>query len=222
MSKKTIINGYILFECSEGTFMVDTGSPQSFSGTGSITVCGTSYPVANHLNDIDKSYVSNKVGVSLEGLLGMDILSQYPIVFDYAHDRLSIGERLNGGITLESFSFMGLVGIVVQVGGRRTKLLLDSGAVTNYISHEHPEELPAVGEVEDFSPLLNYDTFSTKLYEVPVGVAERQLIIQFGNLPKVLEDAVRQTGARGAIGKDFLEQCVVGIEKGSVSVIFPD
>lgn len=222
MSKKNFVNGYVLFECNEGTFMVDTGSPNSFSETGSITVCGTRYLVPTRLQGIDKSYVSNKVGVPVEGLLGMDILGQYPIVFDYAHDRFAVGERLVDGTPIESFDCMGLVGIVARVNGHKVNLLLDSGAVTNYIARELSEGRPVVGEVEDFSPLLDYDTFSTRLYEVPVEVTGRQLAIQFGNLPEELEYAVRQTGAQGAIGKDLLEQCAVGIEKGAISVAFPN
>lgn len=202
--------------------MVDTGSPNSFSHTGSITVCGTRYSVPAQIRGINNKYVSSKVGVPVDGLLGMDILGQYPVVFDYAHDRFSIGQSLVGGIPLESFGCMGLVGIVARANGRKVKLLMDSGAVTNYLPHEHTKGLPIVGEVEDFSPLLGYDTFSTKLYEVPVEVAGRQLAILFGHLPAELEYAVRQTGAQGAIGKDLLEQCTVGIENGSVSVIFPD
>lgn len=221
MSNKTFVNGYVLFECNEGKFLVDTGSPVSFSDKGGITVCGTRYSVSPQIQGKDQLYVSNKVGVSVNGLLGMDILSRYPIVFDYANDRLSIGERLVAGTPIESYSFMRMVGIVARVGGRSVNLLLDTGAVTNYISSEYTNGCPIVGEVEDFSPLLDYDTFKTKLYEMPMEVADRQLTIQFGNLPRPLEVAVQRTGAQGAIGKEFLEQCVVGIENNQVVVIFP-
>lgn len=224
MEKTTFVNGYVLYDCEEGTFLVDTGSPFSFSEKGSISVCGTRHTVTPNLLKIDKTYISNKVGKPVDGLLGMDILNQYPMVFDYANDRFAIGERLVGGTAIESSLLMGLVVIKVQIGDQSVKLFLDSGAVISYISEEYTSGCPSVGVAEDFSPLLesDADTFKTNLYEVPVGLALQQKKIQFGNLPQRLEMMIEMMGAKGAIGRDLLEQCVVGIESGKVSIKFSE
>ena len=69
--------------------LVDTGSPLSFHENGIIHIGDEVIPVATSLMEVDSTYVSDKVGQPVSGLLGMDIIGRMGMKIDLPAGKLS-------------------------------------------------------------------------------------------------------------------------------------
>ena len=66
-------NKHFLVKDSAGFILLDTGSPSSFHKKGVISVFGRSYNVPTGIMHVNASFLTDKVGCDISGLLGMDI-----------------------------------------------------------------------------------------------------------------------------------------------------
>ena len=82
---------HILIDSADGILLVDTGSPMSFHENGMIRLGDEEFQVPTSLMGVDASYIADKVGERVSGLLGMDIISRL-IQLRYRH--ISIGRLI--------------------------------------------------------------------------------------------------------------------------------
>lgn len=81
------------------------------------------------------------------------------------------------------------------------QLVVDTGAKISYISRTISEGLESIGEREDFHPHLGI--FTTPIYMMPIEINEKQLSIEFGNLPQLYAMALSMAKIDGVIGYDL-------------------
>ena len=93
---------HVLIESVDGIILVDTGSPMSFHENGLIYLGGEEFPVPDSLMGVDSSYIAEKVGVNVSGLLGMDIISRLGMKIDIPGGKLSFNPPTKGMTRLPS------------------------------------------------------------------------------------------------------------------------
>lgn len=210
--------GHILIDCGGDVLLVDTGSPVSFHENGSIRIGDEVFPVAASLMGVDSSYVSDKVGRPVSGLLGMDIIGRLGIKIDVPGGKLSISPSTEVLARVPSEQGLGYVSMEMSVAGRPAKVILDTGAPTSYISKSFTQGLTPVGQVTDFNPMVPGDTFETPVFELPAAFAGKEFTMKAGHLPANLQMMLSMLGVDGVVGMEVLSRFPVAIVNGSVWV----
>ncbi len=167
--------------------IVDTGSPISFSDVNSIRFINDRYNRANHpLLAMIQKYLSSQIS----GLIGMDILNQYDLSFQYDRrmGRWTVKPwqvNTSEGDRFDVEHYGGVPVVEAFVDGKRGKFFLDTGATISFIRKGWISHQPYIGEAEDFFPTLGI--FSTDLYRCQLQFANREFSDSMGVMPEGLE-----------------------------------
>lgn len=200
-----IAGGHLLFDDGNGLILIDTGSPKSFHQDGLITIMGKEHSVPTNfpLYNIGPEYISQRVGVKVKGLMGMNIMSNIPILIDVPNERVTFGENLTVNNNIYAGNTMGVPSVIAEVDGRQAKLLIDTGAFISYINPSFVGGKEPIRTESDFSPMMlggSNDEFETNIYQLDTTISDREMALEYGTLPTMLNMAIGLTGAQGIIG----------------------
>ena len=209
---------HILVDTVDGILLVDTGSPMSFHENSLIRLGGEAFPVPTSLMGVDSSYIAEKVGEHVSGLLGMDIISRTGMKIDVPGRQLTLCPSTDGMNRIPSGLGMGYMSIEMVVVGKPARVILDTGAPTSYVSRSFTEGLTPIGQVTDFNPLVPGDTFETPIFEFPASFAGKEFTMKAGHLPGSLQMMLSVLGVDGVVGMEILKRFPVTIADGSVWV----
>ena len=213
------VRGHILINDDRGSrVLVDTGSPLSFHAGGVIALGGSSFTVPASLMGTDSAYVTDNVGVPVDGLVGMDILSRGGLLIDVPGGRLVLGHPTDGMTPLPSRQAFGYVSVEMDIRGRRADVILDTGAPVSYVSPSLTEGLTPVDTVTDFNPSVPGGTFSTPIFECPASFAGLRFDLRVGHLPVLMRTTLSLLGVDGVVGMEVLSRTPVLIAGGQVWV----
>ena len=220
---KTIIhNNHLLVVTTHGTVLVDTGSPVSFHKDGLIEIEGEQFKVPTSCLFVTDKYISRNVGIEVAGLIGMDLLKKLQLHIDVnSEEALSfynLSEELPVCEPVETFNASICPGIIAEVGGKRARLIFDTGAPISYLSKEFTEDTPIFDEVEDFSPLLGGVTYTVERHLLTTTIAGHTFDVAYGDAPQGITNAVRNFNADGIIGWDLIKRFKFIIHKGTIAI----
>jgi hypothetical protein len=202
--KVQLNNGHLIIDDHQ-RILIDTGSPTSFHDTGQIDLCGDSYSVPQSIMNVTSEYLTTEVGCNVHGILGMDIISKHPILFDLRNNLIFVDDDAQYGSYLPSFKLpYNLICIEIKVNGKSVRLIADTGAKISYIDESIVEGLNPVDTKQDFSPLFGH--FSTDIYECDIQfMANRPVILKFGVPPFLLSSFMSTMNVQGILGLDFFK-----------------
>lgn len=209
---------HVLIDTAGGILLVDTGSPMSFHGNGLIHLGHEEFPVPTSLMGVDSSYLAEKVGEHVSGLLGMDIISRLGMKIDISGGKLSFHPSTDGLNRVNSRMGMGYMSMEMVMAGKNARVILDTGAPTSYVSRAFTEGLNPIGQVTDFNPLVPGDTFETPVFEFPAGFAGNEFTMKAGHLPGSLQMMLSVLGVDGVVGMEVLRRFTVTIADESIWV----
>lgn len=213
-----LVRGHIIVNDDRGSrVLIDTGSPLSFHSEGLIALGGESFEVPSSLMGTDSDYVSDNVGVRVDGLVGMDILGD-GVLIDVPRGRIVLGHPTDGMTRVPSKGMFGYMAAEMDIRGRRATILIDTGAPTSYVSPSLTEGLSAVDNVTDFNPMVPGGTFETPIFEFPVSFAGQESVIRAGHLPSLMRATLRLLGVDGVIGMELLKRQALLLADGGVWV----
>ncbi|GIU77639.1 MAG: hypothetical protein KatS3mg005_0877 [Bryobacteraceae bacterium] len=186
-----------------GLWLIDTGSPTSFSARESIELDGARFGLERSLLGYTADRISELVGFEIAGLLGNDVLSELDWQFDLKAGRATVSaEPLPmEGASIPLDSFMGTPIISAEVGGGPCRLILDTGAELCYFPAEFFRGLAPNGRFRDFNPLLGW--FDVDLYSLEARIASIPFTLRSAPIPGdagMLQLAFRMAGATGLAG----------------------
>lgn len=208
----TVHEGHLLIEVGGRRYLVDTGSPWSL-GRAPVRLAGREFAMqTNDLMGNSCESLAAMVGTSFDGLLGTDILGQLDFEVSLRDGTLTLSEELRempSALPMESVQ--GVPVVECEVEGRRVRLFFDTGAPLSYLGEEAVQGCAALGEVEDFHPLLG--RFRVPTFSVPVSAWGQSLTIRAGQMPMVLEMALTLGGADGILGTEVLQHGVLRLSQ---------
>ena len=207
---------HILIEGVDGILLVDTGSPMSFHEKGLLHIGGEEFSVSASLMGVDASYIADKVGERVSGLLGMDIISRLGMKIDIPGGKLFFHPSTDGMNRLPSRMGMGYMSVEMVLAGKPARIILDTGAPTSYVSGSFTEGLNPIGQVTDFNPLVPGDSFETPIFEFPATFAGNDFTMKAGHLPDSLQMMLSVLGVDGVVGMEILKRFPVSIAEGNL------
>lgn len=207
------IKDHILIDSAGELLLIDTGSPVSFNENGRMTLCGETLTVPTSIMGTDMQYVSERLGVHVNGLIGMDFIGAHPMSIDISAGVIVFDCDLDGYSCTAGRTVPGAATCTMEIDGTRASVIIDTGAPVSYISRRYTEGKPQVDTASDFSPYCG--NFTTPIYEFSVGLAGKEFSMRAGVLPRLMGAAVELL-ADGVFGMDFLKHFKVAVVNGGV------
>ncbi len=177
-----LCNEHMFAFLGEDLFLLDTGSPTTFSSVRPLTIDGRRFPVDESFSGVRPQDVSDLVGLQVSGLLGVDVLNEFDIIMDIPGGTIAFSTQpLDfGGEVVDLKMVMNLPTVLVQVGETALSVLLDTGAQISYLEDELLANCEPAGCVGDFHPIVG--RFTTRTYRADIHLGSRSMTVRCGGL----------------------------------------
>jgi hypothetical protein len=197
-----LADGHLIADTG-GRFLLDTGSPVSFSTTGGANWGGRICELPTSALGLDATELSHLVGEPLDGLIGGDLLGLHPFTIDLERSVCRVEEVGSDRDTTELpiRLVLGVPLATLELDGLPTQTCIDTGAKLSYLEAPRLEGREAVDEADDFYP--GYGTFRTSVYEIAVRIADSELTMRAGALPEALSGMLGMLGIGAILGTDL-------------------
>lgn len=196
---------HLIIENNGLKVLVDTGSPVSICNNDSFLFMGHEYRCHTSLLGNNIINVSELLNYSIDVLMGMDIIGNYYFLIDYERRKVSFSSNPFELTPMYVIPLLrghgGYVYIYLTIKDRTVKLALDTGAKISYIDKSITEGETMIEERNDFHPLIGH--FQTPIYPMEAFIGEKNISVNFGNLPSLLATSLIQMGIDGVIGFDL-------------------
>lgn len=200
-----LVDGHLLISDNGNTILVDTGSPLTLHKEDTLSFLGREFAVRTSLMGDGISSLCRLSGIEFTTLLGMDILSQYRVVFDYENNQITFLTDEEPGIEGTSVPLVNVMGGVkavrVLISGQPLTMAIDTGAPLSYVDPMVTDGLEQVGMKEDFHPMAG--RYTTPVFQLDAELGGKRFAGSYGNLPTMMGLSLRLGGLDGVIGYDF-------------------
>lgn len=200
-------------------YVVDSGSPASFSYTGTIPLLGREYTVPYGEYILDD--LNRVLDTRIDGLIGGEILKRVGAVeIDYPHNTITFHDSLpevSGAAEINVRVFLNYLVFNMKIDGQERRVFLDTGAPVAYLcSNVLPDKQPD-GYTKDVTP---NGTFETPLYTMESELAGKKFDVSYGKLPVAHQVMARIMNCQGVIGKDIflLGTVIISYQKGKMYI----
>ena len=211
-------NKHIIIESNSSLLLIDTGSPYSFQKDGIIKIGEQNFNVPKGLMGIDSHYLTEKVGIHISGLIGMDLLKHFSVWFNSPQFGNVIlfceKDDITGQPLSDSMNFMGCPTVKLGVNHQEGSFLFDSGAPVSYISSRFIQDVSPCGKTYDFSPLIQKEQYEVDLFYLKSNLNQYGFNIQFAQMPAELEMMLSKCRIDGIIGFDLIDHFRLIISQG--------
>ena len=201
-SRLELVDGHLIADTG-GRFLLDTGSPMSFSTTGRINWGGRDCELPTSALGLDAAELSRLVGEPLDGLIGGDLLGLRPFTIDLERRVCRVDAAGSDRVTTELpiRLVLGVPLATLELDGALTRTCIDTGAKLSYLEAARLDGREAVDEANDFYP--GYGAFRTSVYEIAVRIGDSELTMRFGSLPDALSGMLGMLGITAILGTDL-------------------
>ena len=202
-----LVDGHLLISDNGNTILVDTGSPVTVHQEDTLSFLGREFPVHTSILGDRIDSLCKLSGIEFTTLLGMDILSQYRVVFDYENRELTFltdEEAGMEGTTVPLVNVMGGVkAICLEINGQPLKMAIDTGAPLSYVDRIVTDDFESIGEKEDFHPMAG--RYTTPIFKLEAEFCGKRFTSTYGNLPTMMGLSLKLGGLDGVVGYDFFK-----------------
>ncbi len=185
-----LVKGMLVAEIDGRTVVVNT-SVQNSTGIGSEWYfMDEIHQFSQDAKELTPDKLSKHLGISVDVILGMDILKKYYVTVDLPHQRISFGiDPASYQTYLRHFSHQrirlenrsGNPAIHCTVMNEQFFVNIDTTAALNYVDKDLGQSLTSIGMSNEF--LFDYGVFKTSVFLLPVKLANQEMEQRFGTLP---------------------------------------
>ena len=200
------VDGHLLIRDNGNTILIDTGSPVTVHSGNVLNFLGREFAVSTSIMGSGVGNLCELSGVEFDTLLGMDIMSQYKVIFDYGNSKLTFlseDEADVAGTAYPLMDVMGVKALEMRIGGKALRMAIDTGAPLSYVDTAVTAGMEPVGEREDFHPLAG--RYVTRIFKLDAEFAGKQFPGTYGNLPGLMGMSLKLGGLDGVVGYDFFK-----------------
>lgn len=218
-----LVDGHLLIGDNGNIILVDTGSPVTIHKAQTLDFLGRDFRVHTSIMGKGIGDISQLAGIDFTTLLGMDVLSQYRVLFDYEGRKLTFLTEEEDGIDGTAYPLMDILGMKVldmEISGQHLKMAVDTGAPLSYVDRDVTDCLESAGEKEDFNPMVG--RYRTPVYTLETVFGGRSFAVTYGNLPTILAMSLKLGEVGGVIGYDFFRSFKVMLDFRSGTAVIAD
>ena len=201
---------HLLLRLPEGCWIVDTGSPQSFGDQITLNLANKTFEVLPNMMGLNAKALSELSGISVQGLIGTDILNEFDILFDVQAGQVTFSDL---PLNTEGKSFpidfvMGVPTANIQIQSREVAMVFDTGATFSYWQDSALESFSEKETRMDYFPGIG--EFEVKTFHLPITLADLEFHLVCGRLPEMLGLTLSLIGVDGILGNEFFRELKLG------------
>ena len=208
-------SGQLVFDYLGQLVILCTGSQISFGKQEQWDFMGRQLALPPTFMKISPEYLSQFIGITIDFLLGMDVLKDL-------YFQINTRDRL---ITFSEFKFRStplslLLETIKDVpcakifmNNEKHKVFVDTGAKICYLRKEALAGLEPSDTEIHFYPMMG--EFETKVYQIPVDLIGETHRMHCGVLPPTLENTLSDAGVEGILGNELYEKYIASFERGT-------
>ena len=201
----TTSNGHFIVTVDDKNFILDTGSPVSYSFTekptfvlfGDKHLTFLPFPLKGVAKEIE-----NLVNMPVDGIIGLSTMKELK--------RMEISKekgyiKFGGEDTSDDSScsipfeeYMGVLTIGIKVNGKDTRVILDTGARIDYMDPSLLDTSNAISHERDYNPILGH--FEVDGYKTTYGIGDQVFETITYGATDMLKNYVLSMGIRGVSG----------------------
>ena len=209
----TTSNGHFIVTVEDKNYILDTGSPVSYSFTEKTTFV----PFGDkHLTFLPfplkgaKEEIEELVSIPVHGIIGLSTMKELKRMEISKEEGYVMfgGEDISKeeGYSIPFEENNGVLTIGIKVNGKDTRVILDTGARIDYMDPSLLDTSNAISHERDYNPILGH--FEVDGYRTTYGIGDQEIeTITYGATDK-LKNYVLSMGIRGVNGvvgvKSFL------------------
>ena len=204
-------NGLHLVKIDGELFIIDTGSPVSFTfdEKNKLTLKTLPFELSVNLLGIKKEDIDKLAGVDVAGLIGFDIINKEGLTIDKkTHAVMFEADDLYGytqlPVRMLSVMGIGLMDMECEIGGQTVKSIFDTGASVGYVHKSLIGDAEYVGEVEDFGPSFGGEIKTSK-YKIEVAIGDMTVSTELAKMTFAVESQVGLLGYKAILGLNDFE-----------------
>jgi hypothetical protein len=205
--------------------LIDTGSPLSFSSSGNISFNGNIITVARSLDSVNTIYLSTQFNRKISGLIGMDIIRNLVMQFDYQKKELTVSDeqivndlQLTRSDIVKQWHSIPIIQIFDHKKNRHLNAIIDTGAKHSYGRSEIVQNLSFTEVISDFNPSLGqFQAKSFSGFEYSIG---NNKIIHSICEYKPLNSHLKRFSVDAILGYDLLKQVTWGLNLNYINFLF--
>ena len=202
-----LVDGHLLISDNGNTILVDTGSPVTVHQEDTLSFLGREFPVHTSILGDRIDSLCKLSGIEFTTLLGMDILSQYRVVFDYENRELTFLTDEEAGMEGTTVPLVNILGgvkaVCMEINGQPLKMAIDTGAPLSYVDRMVTDDFESIGEKEDFHPMAG--RYTTPIFKLEAEFCGKRFTGTYGNLPTMMGLSLKLGGLDGVVGYDFFK-----------------
>ena len=201
---------HLLLQLPEGCWIVDTGSPQSFGDHRTVSLANKSFEVSSNLIGLNAKALSDLSEISVQGLIGTDILNEFDILFDVPAGQVTFSELpLNTvGKSFPIDFVMGVPTASIHIQSREVAMVFDTGATFSYWQDSALESFSEKETRKDYFPGVG--EFEVKTFHVSITLGDLEFQLECGRLPEMLGLTLSLIGVEGILGVEFFREIKLG------------
>jgi hypothetical protein len=197
--------GHMLVVLPQGKFVVDTGSPGSFGTTGKVTYGTKTTEIQTEYAGFTMRDLA-ELGLDCHGLIGMDIISEGPVLWDGPAGIAEIGSFCTPPHTSEIPITLGhnTPLITALINGLPARCVFDTGAQYGYADKATIGNGQSELVIHDYNPALKW--FQANSWTQTVRVGDVEFTERFG-IPRVeIQQDIARRGAEAILGCSWMPQ----------------
>lgn len=203
-------HGHIIVNVEGRPCLLDSGAPFSV-GYEPLRIGGQVFTVEDSYMGVTASYLSEHIGIPVEGMIGADVMREFNMSLHMAERMVQFNHLTPvGDIAIPVQLMYGELPVIsVRVQDRVRRMFFDTGASTSYLLPDALIGTEPDGRHEDFYPLVG--SFLTAIYHLPVEIGGHQRRFRFGQVPEELRAMLRAANVQGMIGTELLRHFGVNL-----------
>lgn len=201
-----LVEGHLLISDNGNTILVDTGSPMTVHKERKLNFLGREFNTHSSILGNTVGDLSKLAGIEFSTLMGMDILSQYRVVFDYENRKMTfLTEEETGmeGTVYPIADITGVKALSMEINGQPLMMAIDTGAPLSYVDRMITDDFEPIGEKQDFHPMTG--RFTTPVFKLEAEFGGKRFTGTYGNLPTLMGMSLKLGGLDGVVGYDFFK-----------------
>jgi hypothetical protein len=179
---------------------------------------GADYVPAKYFRDETLLRMWDYTDLEFTTWMGMDVLSNYKLILDYANEEITFLTQDETGIEGEEVTLHNADGVyALQVDGWMY-MLVDTRSPLSYISKCFTMSLKYDETQEQF--YHGVGRFETPVYNLNCDFCGRKVVIPYGNLPEALDITLMMAHVSGILGHDFFKNFKIMLDfKGGIATV---
>ena len=200
----TTSNGHFIVTVDNKNFILDTGSPVSYSFTDKPTfvlfgdkhLTFLPFPIKGAAKEIE-----NLVHMPIDGIIGLNTmkdLKRMEISKEEGFVKFGGDSSADDSSSIPIKEYMGVLTIGLKVNGKDTRVILDTGARIDYMDPSLLDTSNVIRHEKDYNPILGY--FEVDGYRTTYGIGDQEIETITYGATDMLKSYVLSTGIRGVSG----------------------